>query len=82
MKGPFNQYGCRTRAVDATPIGVEVKRIEGRNPPKRGHLCVGAKRGYCSLSVCVCVCVCVCLHCLLPLNYYNLPSEALAATKV
>ena len=27
-------------------------------------LCVGAKQGYCSLSVCVCVCVCVCLHCL------------------
>ena len=22
-------------------------------------LCVGAKQGYCSLSVCVCVCVCV-----------------------
>ena len=44
-------------------------------------LCVGAKRGYCSLFVCV-VCVCVCLHYLLPLNYYNLATEALAATKV
>ena len=37
MKGPNNQYGCRTRAIDTTPMGVEVKRIEGRNPPKRGH---------------------------------------------
>ena len=37
MKGPHNQYGCRTRAVDATPKSVEVKRIEGTNPPKRGH---------------------------------------------
>ena len=37
MKGPSNQYGCRTKAVDATPKGVEVKRIEGRNPPKYGH---------------------------------------------
>ena len=37
MKGHHNQYGCRTRAIDTTPKGVKVKRIEGRNPPKRGH---------------------------------------------
>ena len=37
MKGPCNQCGCRTRAVDATPKGVEVKRIEGRYHPKHGH---------------------------------------------
>ena len=47
---------------------------------------VGAKRGYCSLSVyvCVCVCVCVCTACYrgLFLNCYNLASEALAATNV
>ena len=37
MKGHHNQHGCRTRAIDTTPKGVKVKRIEGRNPPKRDH---------------------------------------------
>ena len=43
---------------------------------------VGAKRGYCSLSVYVCVCVCTACYRGLFLNCYNLASEALAATNV